>query len=83
MFSVDMSLGDIETDIDLLKSIASDEKHPLYFSAMQQLNNNSLKDFLCRPEPDLCRPCGPAALCFYIQKPCGLAAPGLSKGNAR
>jgi len=37
MFSVDMSLGDIETDIDLLKSIASDEKHPLYFSAMQQL----------------------------------------------
>ena len=29
MFSVDMSLGDIETDIDLLKSIASDEKHPL------------------------------------------------------
>ena len=37
MFSVDMSLGDIETDIDLLKSIAADEKHPLYFSAMQQL----------------------------------------------
>ena len=37
MFSVDMSLGDIETDIDLLKSIASDEKHPLYFSAMQRL----------------------------------------------
>ena len=37
LFSVDMSLGDIETDIDLLKSIASDEKHPLYFSAMQQL----------------------------------------------
>ena len=37
MFSVDMSLGDIETDIDLLKSIAADEKHPLHFSAMQQL----------------------------------------------
>ena len=39
MFSVDMSLGDIGTDIDLLKSIASDEKHPLYFSATQRLRD--------------------------------------------
>jgi hypothetical protein len=37
VFSVDLSLGDIETEIDILKEIASDEKHPLYFSAMQQL----------------------------------------------
>ena len=37
VFSVDLSLGDIETEIDILKAIASDEKHPLYFSALQQL----------------------------------------------
>lgn len=39
MFSVEMSLGDIETDIDLLKSIAADAKHPLHFSAMHRLKD--------------------------------------------
>ena len=34
-----MSLGDIETDIDLLKSIAADAKHPLHFSAMHRLKD--------------------------------------------
>ena len=46
VFSVDLSLGDIETEIDILKAIASDEKHPLYFNAKQRLKDyeNVLSD---------------------------------------
>tara|TARA_Y100000114_G_scaffold61521_1_gene56414 strand:+ start:374 stop:580 length:207 start_codon:yes stop_codon:yes gene_type:complete len=44
LFSVDMSLGDIETEINLLKAITADEKHEQYHTALSQLRKyESLK----------------------------------------